>query len=124
VELLFKLLKFGIVGFSGMLVDFGATYLLKEYVKLHKYLANGIGFSLAATHNFYWNKIWTFKDTNVAVTQQYLSFVAVSLIGLAINTWVLILLEKKVKWNFYLAKVVAIMVVVLWNFTMNYLFTF
>lgn len=112
------------VGLSGMVIDFGITYLLKEYARLHKYLANAVGFSLAATNNFYWNKIWTFEDTNVKVTQQYLSFVIVSLIGLGINTLVLMVLEKKMQLNFYIAKVVAIMVVVLWNFTMNYLFTF
>ncbi|MDW3197570.1 MAG: GtrA family protein [Cytophagales bacterium] len=124
MELLFKLLKFGLVGLSGMAIDFGATYLLKEHAKLHKYIANGVGFSLAATNNFYWNKVWTFEDTNVEVTQQYLSFVIVSLIGLGINTLVLIVLEKRMEVNFYFAKIVAIMVVVLWNFTMNYLFTF
>lgn len=107
-----------------MAIDFGVTYLLKEYTRFHKYLANAIGFTLAATSNFYWNKVWTFEDTNVGITQQFISFVIVSLIGLAINTLVLVTLEKKVQLNFYLAKVVAIMVVVLWNFTMNYLFTF
>lgn len=112
------------VGLSGMAIDFGVTYLLKEYARLHKYLANAIGFTLAASSNFYWNKTWTFEDTNVGITQQFISFVIVSLIGLAINTLVLVTLEKKMQLNFYLAKVVAIMVVVLWNFTMNYLFTF
>lgn len=112
------------VGLSGMVIDFGLTYLLKEYARLHKYLANAIGFSLAASNNFYWNKFWTFEDTNVEITLQYVSFVTVSLIGLGINTLALMVLEKKMQLNFYLAKAVAIMVVVLWNFTMNYLFTF
>lgn len=112
------------VGLSGMVIDFGATYLLKEHLKFHKYMANGVGFSLAATNNFYWNKVWTFQDTHVAITQQYLSFVIVSLIGLGINTLMLWGLDKTTRLHFYLAKVVAIMVVVLWNFTMNYLFTF
>ncbi len=112
------------VGLSGMLIDFGVTYLLKEYARVHKYLANAVGFLLAATNNFYWNKIWTFKDAGSDVTQQYLSFVIVSIIGLGINTLVLMILEKKMQVNFYPAKIVAIMVVVLWNFTMNYLFTF
>ena len=90
------------VGLSGMVIDFGITYLLKEYARLHKYLANAIGFSLAATNNFYWNKYWTFEDTNVEISQQYLSFVIVSLIGLGINTLVLMVLEKKMQLNFLL----------------------
>lgn len=112
------------VGLSGMVIDFGVTFLLKERLRVHKYLSNATGFLLAASNNFYWNKIWTFEDANTEITQQYLSFVIVSVIGLGINTLVLMVLDKKTQLNFYLAKVVAIMVVVLWNFTMNYLFTF
>ena len=107
-----------------MVIDFTFTYVLKEHTRIHKYLANAVGFSLAATNNFYWNKIWTFEDTDVEITQQYASFLIISLVGLGINTLVLMILEKKMQLNFYFAKILAILVVVLWNFTMNYLFTF
>lgn len=112
------------VGLTGMLIDFGVTYVLKEFTNLHKYLANATGFVLAASNNFYWNKVWTFQDTNPDVSQQFLSFVVVSIVGLGINTIVIMLLETKFKMKFYLAKVLAIIVVVIWNFIMNYLYTF
>ena len=50
--MLWKFLKFCIVGSSGMIIDFGTTWLLKEKVKINKYLANSTGFILAATSNY------------------------------------------------------------------------
>ena len=89
-----------------MLLDFGITYLLKERLHWHKYLANALGFTVAATNNFYWNKIWTFTNTDPTIGLQYSKFIAIALVGLAINTGVLMLAERRLHLHFYLAKVV------------------
>ena len=119
-----KFLKFCLVGVSGMAVDFGATWILKEKIKLNKYLANSTGFILAATSNYIWNRLWTFESTDSGITAEYLSFIGISIIGLVINNFVIYLLNDKLKLNFYLSKVFAIGVVTLWNFLMNFFFTF
>lgn len=121
---LLKFLKFGVVGFSGVVVDFGITYLFKEKIKIHKYLANAIGFCTAATSNYFLNRIWTFGSHNPQIGIEYLKFFGVSLIGLGINTLILWLLNSKLKWNFYFSKLCAIAVVTIWNFIINLLFTF
>lgn len=121
---LFKFIKFGIVGFSGLIVDFGLTWLSKEKLKIQKYIANAIGFTFAATSNYYLNRVWTFRSDNPAIALEYSQFVIVSLIGLAINTLILWLIVTRLKFNFYLSKVFAIIVVMLWNFFANLLFTF
>ena len=87
--LLSKLLKFGIVGCSGMIIDFGATYLCKEILKINKFLSNGIGFILAATSNYFINRIWTFNSQTEDIGIQYAQFMTVSVIGLGINSLVL-----------------------------------
>jgi len=112
------------VGLSGLLLDFGITLLLKEKLNTHKYFANAMGFTVAAFSNFYWNKIWTFEDTNTQVGMQLTSFLIIAVIGLLLNTVFLILFEKKMQLPFYMAKALAIAVVIVWNFTMNYLITF
>jgi len=120
----FKFLKFGLVGFSGLLIDFGVTYLFKEVFKVQKYLANAIGFMMAASSNYFLNRIWTFKSTNPNIAFEYSEFIVISLIGLGINTLILWLLVSKYKLNFYLAKVFAIAVVTVWNFLANAFITF
>ena len=122
--LLLKFLKFGTVGCSGMIIDFGITYLCKEVLKINKYISNGLGFILAATSNYFLNRLWTFESHNENIGTQYVQFMIVSAIGLVINSLTLYLLNDKLKWNFYLSKVLAIGITTIWNFFANLLFTF
>ena len=119
-----KFIKFGIVGFSGLFVDFGITYLTKEWLKTPKYLANAIGFSVAASTNYFLNRIWTFHSNDPKIALEFSLFFGISLIGLAINTLILWTLVSKFKLNFYLSKLFAIGVVTIWNFLANYFITF
>lgn len=122
--LLSKLFKFGIVGCSGMIIDFGTTYLCKEILKINKFISNGIGFILAATSNYFLNRNWTFNSQSEDIGTQYVQFMIVSAIGLGINSIVLYLLNEKLKWNFYFSKLIAIAITTIWNFFANLLFTF
>lgn len=119
-----KFLKFCVVGFSGTAIDFGLTWLCKEIFKIPKFLANAIGFVVAATSNYILNRIWTWGSTNEQVGVEYVKFFAVSLIGLGLNTLILYIFNEKLKLNFYLSKVFATGVVMLWNFFANNFFTF
>jgi putative flippase GtrA len=121
---LLKFIKFGVVGFSGVFVDFTITWFTKEKLHVQKYVANAIGFTTAATSNYFLNRIWTFESTNPEVMVEYGEFFLISMIGLGINTFVLWLLNSKFKMNFYLAKLFAIGVVTIWNFLANALITF
>jgi putative flippase GtrA len=123
-EVAWKFIKFGIVGFSGVLVDFGFTYISKEWLKIQKYIANAIGFTLAASSNYFLNRWWTFHSQNPEIAIEYGRFLFISLIGLGINTLVLWLLVSRGKYNFYLAKLFAIAVVTIWNFIANLNYTF
>lgn len=59
-----QFIKFCVVGGSGVFVDFGVTYLCKEWLRLNKYLANSLGFLCASTSNYVLNRIWTFHNEN------------------------------------------------------------
>lgn len=120
----FKFLKFAAVGLSGMIIDFGLTWFFKEIVKIPKYVANAIGFVAAATSNYFLNRFYTFESNNPEIAFEYFKFFSVSLIGLGINTLILWLLVSKFKQGFYLSKLFAIMVVIIWNFLVNLAFTF
>ncbi|HPT15495.1 MAG TPA: GtrA family protein [Bacteroidales bacterium] len=122
--LLLKFLKFGIVGFSGVFVDFGFTWLFKEIVKVQKYVANAIGFTVAATSNYFLNRYWTFHSHNPQVFTEYSKFLFISVLGLGISTFVIWIFNGRLKWNFYVAKLFAIGIVTVWNFFANLFFTF
>ena len=120
--MIFKFFKFIIVGFSGMFVDFSITYLLKEKLRVHRYLSSSAGFTVAASSNYLFNRYWTFHSNNPKVFVEFGTFFIISLVGLAINNFFLYLFEKKL--NFYLAKFFAVMITSLWNFSANYYLNF
>ncbi|MCK5080229.1 MAG: GtrA family protein [Bacteroidales bacterium] len=119
-----KFLKFAAVGFSGLLVDYAFTYLFKEIFKIQKYVANSIGFTIAASTNYILNRVWTFESDNPDIALEYTEFLAISIVGLGINNLILWLIVSKFKINFYVAKFFAICVVTLWNFLANFFITF
>lgn len=121
---LVKFIKFGIVGFSGVFIDFGTTYICKEWLKLQKYLANSIGFTVAASSNYIFNRIWTFKSRDPDIATEYTEFIVISLVGLGIANLIVWLIHGRFKQNFYLSKLFAIGVVTIWNFFANYYITF
>ena len=101
-ELLWKFLKFAAVGTSGVVVDFGITYFTKEIIKINKYVANSFGFVVAATTNYFLNRIWTFHNTDPAMMIQFSKFFLISLIGLMISNGIIFLLSEKKQMNFYM----------------------
>ncbi|MEI6901042.1 MAG: GtrA family protein [Bacteroidota bacterium] len=119
-----KFIKFCLVGFSGIFVDFGITYFLKEVLKVQKYYANATGFITAATTNYILNRTWTFHSTNPHVLMEFSRFFLIALIGLGLNSAVIWLMNGKFKVNFYLSKLVGTILVTLWNFLINAYFTF
>ena len=119
-----RLLKFGIVGISGMFIDFGITWVCKEKLSINKYIANAAGFTVAVTSNFILNRNWTFAQHGPGITPQFFKFLLVSLSGLVINTFFLYLFVKKAKLNFYLSKLIVIGIVFFWNYFFSLFFTF
>ena len=122
--MLYKFLKFCVVGVTGTIIDFGLTWICKEKLKIPKFIANAIGFVVAATSNYILNRVWTWGSTNEQVGVEYVKFFGVSLIGLGLNTLILYLLHEKLKLNFWISKVFATGVVMVWNFLANHYFTF
>jgi putative flippase GtrA len=122
--MLYRFLKFCVVGVTGTIIDFGLTWICKEKLKIPKFIANAIGFVVAATSNYILNRVWTWGSTNEQVGVEYVKFFGVSLIGLGLNTLILYLLHEKLKLNFWISKVFATGVVMVWNFLANHYFTF
>ena len=73
-----QFIKFCVVGFTGMVVDFGITFLCKEKLRLNKYISNSLGFVTAASSNYFLNRLWTFESHDPKIAAQYIQFVGIS----------------------------------------------
>ena len=123
-KLALKFIKYGFVGCSGIIVDFTMTFVFIEYLNLDIFVSNALGFLIAATSNFYINSIWTFRNIKADIFPQLIKFVCFSCIGVLFNYILVNAFMRYAGVNFYASKFFAIGLVFIWNFSMNYLFTF
>ena len=118
------LLKFSLIGIIGVVINFLITSLLKEYLKVNKYVSNSFGYLIAISFNFLANKFFTFKSDSSEIYDEVFKFIIVTSIGILINHIVVYLLTEKKNMNFYFSKIAAVIVVFIWNFTLHSIFTF
>jgi putative flippase GtrA len=81
-----ELLKFGIVGAGGVVIDVGLSNLLLSAMP-HKPLTDkGTAVVVAIVFNYVGNRQWTFRHrTRSQIHREFVSFFAISLIGLLIT---------------------------------------
>lgn len=119
-----QLLKFGIVGGSGYLVNLAVFALLAGPADFH-HLPAAIGaFCVAVTNNFLWNRHWTFGPGEGPAHFQAMRFLAVSVASLGINLVVLELLISSGSVGDLTAQAIAVAVAMPFNFVGNRLWTF
>ena len=123
--------RFLTVGALGTALDFGLLAALK-FAGLPTLPANSISFTAGVANNFTWNSRWTFADRRNANWQaQFFQFLMVSLVGLALNNAIVLLLEAPLgaliqnpDLGYAPAKFVATGAVVFWNYFANRNWTF
>ncbi|MDQ2096927.1 MAG: glycosyltransferase [Tychonema bourrellyi B0820] len=120
-----KFLRFGVVGFSGVFVNMGVLYVLRHSLNLELTRSLIIAAELAIISNFLWNDLWTFGDIskrqpgNRQRLKRLLKFNVICLMGLIVNVLLVNLLFNVFGMNEYLANLIAIAAVTMWNFWIN-----
>ncbi len=143
-----RFIKFAIVGAFGAVVDFAVLNFMKiifermglgvgwniglDTQQIQLIAANTISFSTAVVSNFTWNRLWTFPESRERpIASQLAQFATVNVIGLIINTVILVMMDTYVfshfvsdRLSYNLAKAFAIGVVLFWNFGVNRIWTY
>lgn len=129
------------MGTIGAVVDFGTFNLLRGVVGIPAAIAQALSFLAAVISNFLWNRYWTYPDSrSKQVGRQASQFFVVSLVGLAIRTVVFILVQPATialaeallpnevassqALGENLALVIAVVIVLFWNFGANRIWTY
>lgn len=118
-----QLLKFGIVGGSGYLINL-AVFAALVSLGVHHTIAAVGAFCVAVTNNFLWNRYWTFGPGEGPAHFQAARFFAVSLASLGLNLAVLELLVANHVTGELAAQAIAVAVAMPFNFLGNKLWTF
>jgi dolichol-phosphate mannosyltransferase len=120
-----RFIRFGLVGATGLVVDMGVLYVLYDMLGLGLTRSAIFAAELAIINNFIWNDCWTFKD--LAGKQRgwrkrikrLAKFNTICLMGLILKILLLNLFFNGLQLNAYLANLLAIALVTLWNFWFN-----
>jgi dolichol-phosphate mannosyltransferase len=118
-----NVMKFGIVGISGIVVNLCILYLLVQYLHTYDLLASGIAIELSILNNFIWNDLWTFQ----AVKNQLYSsrwhrlaaFNVISAGGVVINLGIFYFLTRGFAVYYLFAQFIGILIAFVWNFFVN-----
>ena len=125
IRLVWQFAKFALVGILNTAIDFGALNTLVLWTGIYKgsgtLFINPLGFILAVCNSYYWNRRWTFAG---AKQGNFIVFVAVTLVGLAINNSIVYGISTYVSPYFgasgaqwiNVAKVGATAISLFWNF--------
>jgi len=128
---LIRFLKFATVGAIGMVVDLSVLTGSRELLGLPLSVAVGLGFTTAVISNFTWNRLWTFPESRERpIGSQLIQFFIVNAIGLGINEVVVLGLHPAFSLvlhdppAYLAAKVIAIGIVLFWNYFANRAWTY
>ena len=99
-------------------LDYALLYALTEFLGLYYLLSAAISFTLAKTLNFYLCARWVFP-TGLSGGRQYIAFLIVGAIGLALNTGLMALFTDVFYIHYMISKIIASSLVFFWNYFMR-----
>lgn len=118
-----KMIKFGLVGLSGIVVNMGLLYLLTEYAGIYYLISAVVAIELSILNNFILNDFWTFSSRRLIHRYSWIkrlfAFHIIAAGGLLINLGVLYLLTEYAGIYYLVANLAGILVAFLWNYFLN-----
>lgn len=85
VELIPELMKFGVVGLIGSVIDLGGSAYLYDRLGIGPMVAKALAISAATVVTYLGSRFWTFRHrVNQALLREGLLFVALNVVGLVI----------------------------------------
>src|SRR6478736_80223 len=117
-----QLFRYCVVGASGYLINLGVYAFAYQWLPYR--LAFTIAFTVAASSNFVWNRIWTFRVDHGRPHHQYARFLTVSAVALGIDLIVLTGLVEQLGVDKVAAAAIAIVVATPVSFLGNKLWSF
>ena len=126
-KLVEQIVKFGLVGIIATLIDMGLLMFLKEAFGMDENVAAAISFSVSVIFNYIFSMKFVFeRRDDMSRQREFIIFMILSIIGLGINVGIMYGMDGRMeflrgipflyRWEYMIRKVVATIVVLIWNF--------
>ncbi|WP_373212109.1 GtrA family protein [Ruminococcus sp. 5_1_39BFAA] len=115
--LMAQILRFGIVGGTAFVIDYGVMVALTEIFGINYLVSSGISFCVSVIYNYVLSTHWVFDVAKKRKkSEEFVVFLVLSIIGLGINELLMWLLVDKAKIIYLLSKIFATAIVMVYNF--------
>ena len=122
-KLLIQIFKFAIVGGVATIIDFVFLYLFREFCHFPLLVSNTLSFCISVIYNYIASVRWVF-DVNKEkdAKKQFVIFIVFSVLGLLLNNAIMWITVDSLSIYYLLAKVVATVIVMIFNFVTRKMF--
>lgn len=120
---LLQFFRYLICGGIATLCDMAVLYILTHILNVNHLFAAAVGFSVGVATNYTLNTVLVFKSSG-KIKKEFPLFLIVGIGGLLWTELIIWLLSEKLTLDVMIAKIVAVIIVLFWNFFMRKKFVF
>lgn len=121
-HLIKQILKFGIVGGTAFLIDYGIFTLLTQIFSIHYIIASIISFTISVIYNYILSIKWVFDVNKKQTSKEFIIFIILSIIGLILNLIVMYISVDLINIHELISKIIATIIVMIYNFITRKIF--
>lgn len=107
--------KYFIIGVSGVVLDVGSLFVLKEYFHFRAVMAVVVNQLFLINYGFFLNKYWAFRSRGIA-HQQMIRFYLLALANYLLSITWMWFFHDHLGFNYLFTRVANIALAVAWNF--------
>lgn len=122
-RLINQILKFGVVGGTAFLIDYGLLFVLTEFAGIHYLISGTISFAASVIYNYILSVVWVFDPVGERSKAKDMAvFLILSVMGLGINQAIMWVLVELFGVYYMLSKIAATAIVMVYNFITRKIF--
>ena len=122
-HLIHQIIKFGAVGGSAFLIDYGILLLLTEVFLINYLISSAISFLISVIFNYILSVVWVFDvDKKSNMTKNFVVFIVLSVFGLFLNQLFMWLGTDLFQIHYAFTKIIATFLVMIYNFITRKIF--
>ena len=117
LKLFQQIIRFSLVGFLCFFIDYGLLIFLTRVFGVYYLISAAISFTVSVIVNYILSMKYVFRGKDdISKWKELLIFVVLSIIGLLINEVIMYLFTDGMGVKYYISKIAATAVVMVWNF--------
>ena len=121
-RIVIQILNFVIIGGFTTLVDLCVLIFTTERLNIPYFISNLLSFSISLSINYFLSMRFVFVVNNRQSKKEGLMFAVLSILGLVLNQSILVILTHYFGLFYVYSKIIAIFVVMVWNFVSKKLY--